>query len=366
MSFLCTEDGEVIAPVALPVAERIVLPGKMQFYTATTQNRILKMLRSSMGAAVTALLDDPLVTELSVNSDGHVWADRVGEGRRDSGERLVSAAVLRILSIVADAKGEAIGDTNPSFDAIVPGHGYRFIGTLPPLTPAPTLTIRKKPGRVITLAEYEAAQILSAGHRRYLESACRERLNLSIAGGTGSGKTTLANALLAVMAETGHRIITIEDTPELQNPAPDQESLYALPGVRTMQDCLRCALRMHPDRLIFGEVRGPEVRDMLMAWNTGHRGGLCTIHADSAHDTLARIEEMLATGAQGSAGPPPQAQIARAIHVIVFIETTRDRTRHPAGRYIADVVRVEGLDEAHRYRLTSIAADPDSSPPQGD
>ena len=337
--------------------DKPVLPGRMQFYTATTQERILKMLRSAMGPAVTALLDDPAVTELSANSDGRVWVDRVGEGRRDTGEKLGPASVHRILSIVADAKGEAIGDTHPSFDAIVPGHGYRFIGTLPPLTPAPAMTIRKKPSRVISLAEYQEARILTPRHREFLEYASRERLNLIIAGGTGSGKTTLANAVLAVMAETGHRIITIEDTPELQNSAADQESLYALPGIRTMQDCLRCALRMHPDRLIFGEVRGPEVRDMLMAWNTGHRGGLCTIHADSAKDTLARIEEMLAAGSDGAGvqGPPPLAQIARAIHVIVFIETTRDRTRYPAGRFVADVVRVEGLDAENRYRLTPVS-----------
>ena len=106
-----------------------------------------------MGPAVTALLDDPTVTELSANSDGHVWIDRVGHGRRDTGELLTPAAVQRILAIVADAQGETIGEGNPSFDAIVPGHGYRFVGTLPPLTPAPTMTIRKKPSRVITLPE---------------------------------------------------------------------------------------------------------------------------------------------------------------------------------------------------------------------
>ena len=334
-------------------SDRIVLPGKMQFYSATTQGRILKMLRSAMGPSVTAFLEDPAVTEISANSDGRVWVDRVGQGRRDSGERLSPTAIHRILSIVADAKGEPIGETNPSFDAIVPGHGYRFIGTLPPLTPAPSMTIRKKPARVISLAEYENARILTASHREFLERAARERLNLIIAGGTGSGKTTLANAVLSVMAETGHRIITIEDTPELQNSAPDQESLYALPGIRTMQDCLRCALRMHPDRLIFGEVRGPEVRDMLMAWNTGHRGGLCTIHADSAPDTLARIEEMLATGIAANA-IPPRAQIARAIHVIVFIETTRDRERYPAGRFVAEVVRIDGIDADHAYRVTRV------------
>lgn len=353
MTLLLVDESAAVTSAVDPERTGLVLPGKMQFYTATTQNRILKMLRSAMGPAVTALLDDPTVTELSANSDGHVWIDRVGHGRRDTGELLTPAAVQRILAIVADAKGETIGEGNPSFDAIVPGHGYRFIGTLPPLTPAPTMTIRKKPSRVITLAEYEASRIISASHRAFLELACRERLNLIISGGTGSGKTTLANAVLAVMADTGHRIITIEDTPELQNSAADQESLYALPGIRTMQDCLRCALRMHPDRLIFGEVRGPEVRDMLMAWNTGHRGGLCTIHADSARDTLVRIEEMLATGVAPSA-LPPRAQIARAIHAIVFIETTRDRERYPAGRFVADVVRVQGIDPDNRYLMSRV------------
>jgi type IV secretion system protein TrbB len=328
------------------------LPGRMQFYTRTTQARMLKMLRSALGETLVALLDNPAVTELSANSDGSIWAEKVGEGRRDTGERVSTSSVARILAIVADAKGEPIGETNPSFDAIIPGHGYRFLGTLPPLTPAPSMTIRKKPDRVITLEEYEQARILTPSQRLSIIDACAQRLNLMIAGGTGSGKTTLANGILQVMASTGHRIITIEDTPELQNPAPDQETMYTVTGLRTMQDCLRAALRMHPDRLVFGEVRGPEVRDLLMAWNTGHRGGLSTIHADSPLDTLHRIEEMLETIPNYQ---PRPRQIARAIHLIVFIETSSDRDRYPAGRYVRHLVRVEGLDEDGGYRLAAVA-----------
>jgi len=327
------------------------MPGKSQFYKEITQTRLLKLLRGSLAQEMLECLDDPTVTELSVNSDGQVWVDRVARGRQALPVKLPPDDTSRILSIVADAKGEQIGDDNPSFDAILPGHGYRFIGTLPPMTPGPSLTIRKKPSRVISLEEYQQHGIISDVQRSALTSACQERRNIIVAGGTGSGKTTLANALLQVMAQTGHRIITIEDTPELQNSAPDQESMFVVPNYRSMQDCLRAALRMHPDRLIFGEVRGPEVRDMLMAWNTGHRGGLCTIHADSALDALLRIEEMLETIPNYK---PRPRQIARAIQLVIFIKTTVDRERFPAGRFVSTIAELRGYDEDRGYELRSI------------
>lgn len=323
----------------MPIGGASTMPGRSQFYAPVTQQRILTLLRSSMGTDVIGLLDDPAVTEITINSDGTLWVDRVAKGRTFSGIRVSADDTFRILSIVADAKGESIGEHNPSFDAILPGHGYRFIGTLPPLTPGPSVTIRKKPSRVITLEEYEQAGIITGAQRLRMIDACLRRDNLIIAGGTGSGKTTLANALLQVMCQTGHRIVTIEDTPELQNSAQDQESMFVVQGLRSMQDCLRAALRMHPDRLIFGEVRGSEVRDMLMAWNTGHRGGLCTIHSDSALDALYRIEEMLETIPNYQ---PRPRQIARAVHVIVFIQTTADFEQYPAGRYVSEFVRVVG------------------------
>ena len=327
------------------------MPGRSQFYKPITQARLLKLLRSSLGADMLACLDDPAVTELSINSDGQVWVDRVAKGRQALGLNVSAEDTSRILSIVADAKGEQIGEDNPSFDAILPGHGYRFIGTLPPMTPGPSLTIRKKPARVITLAEYEESGIITSAQRAALITACDQRRNILVAGGTGSGKTTLANALLQVMAQTGHRIITIEDTPELQNCAADQESMFVVPDHRSMQDCLRSALRMHPDRLIFGEVRGAEVRDMLMAWNTGHRGGLSTIHADSALDALFRIEEMLETIPNYQ---PRPRQIARAIQLIVFIEAAAERRGHPSGRFVSAIAELRGFSEESGYELQAI------------
>src|ERR1700722_5125212 len=162
------------------------MPGRSQFYGAVTQSRILKLLRSSMGSTLMRMLDDPAVTEISINSDGSLWVDRVGEGRRNSGTVVSADDTFRILSIVADAKGEHIGDENPSFDAIRPGHGYRFIGTLPPLTPGPSVTIRKKPNRVISLEEYREAGIITDAQRALLIRACQDRQNLIIAGATDS------------------------------------------------------------------------------------------------------------------------------------------------------------------------------------
>ncbi len=334
------------------IAKPVVMPGLSQFFKSETQDRMLNMLRADLGHEIWSALNDPTVTEISANSDGSIWVDRVGEGRVHLQERMRPDRAYSVLTVVASAKGEEIGDHNPSFDALIPGHGYRFIGTLPPLTPAPSFTIRKKPDRVISLDEYEQAGIITAGQKAVLIQAAKDRENIIIAGGTGSGKTTLANAVLQVMAQTGHRIITIEDTPELQNSAADQETMYTVPGIRTMQDCLRSALRMHPDRLIFGEVRGGEVRDMLMAWNTGHRGGLCTIHADSTLDTLYRIEEMLETIPNYQ--PRPRA-IARAIHLLVFITATTDRNLYKSGRYVSEIARIDGFDSSSGYLLNTLA-----------
>lgn len=331
---------------------RLKMPGHAAFYTTKTQQRMLAMLKTDLGPEMWEALNDPAVTEVSANSDGSVWVDRVGQGRVRILQGVPPERIYSILTIVADAKGEQIGDDNPSFDALVPGLMFRFIGTLPPLTPAPSFTIRKKPTRIITLDEYEASGIITAAQKAALQRCAADRENIVVAGGTSSGKTTFGNAMLLEMAKTGHRIVTIEDTPELQNPAEDQESLYTVAGVRTMQDCLKMALRMHPDRIVFGEVRGAEVRDMTMAWNTGHRGGFCTAHADSALDALYRIEEMLETIPNYQ--PRPRS-IARTVNIIAFITATNDRETYPAGRYLRELVRVKGWSEETGYQLEQIA-----------
>lgn len=325
-----------------------VMPGNAAFYTQTTKNRMLDMLESSLGPDIWKSLDDPLVTEVRVNSDGSIWLDKIGSGDVRLDTTMTPDKAYSVLMIVADAKGEQIGDENPSFDAVIPGYGYRFAGTLPPLTAAPAFNIRKKPGRVITLDEYVASGIMTERQKAALIEAVKNRETVLVGGGTGSGKTTLLNAVLQVMAATGDRILTVEDTLELMNSARDQESFLTVPGVRTMEDCLRIALRFHPKRLVFGEARGAEVRAMMMAMNSGHPGGALTLHSDSNRDSLYRIEEMLETIPNYQ--PRPKT-IARVMRCLVYISTTHDRVRYPAGRYVSEIAKVHGWTSEEGYQL---------------
>ena len=175
-----------------------------------------------------------------------------------------------------------------------------------------------------------------------LRAAVTQRLNILIAGGTSSGKTTLANALLAEMAWVDARVILIEDTRELQSPLPDTVALRTRPGVTSMTDLVRSTMRLRPDRIIVGEVRGPEALDMLKAWNTGHPGGIATVHANSAVAALYRLEQLV----QEAVVTIPRRLIAEAIDLIVFI------AGRGGNRRVETVTHVIGLDPAGAYRLT--------------
>ena len=174
--------------------------------------------------------------------------------------------------------------------------------------------------------------------------AVRERQNILVAGGTSSGKTTLANALLAEVAGSGDRVLVLEDTVELQCPALDHVALHTKPGVVSMADLVRSTLRLRPDRVVVGEVRGGEALDLVKAWGTGHPGGIATIHAGSAQGALLRLEQLILEVALTA----PRALIAEAVNLVVFL-SGRGRTR-----YVQQIARVTGYDE-RGYQLTSIA-----------
>ena len=269
-----------------------------------------------MGPFIAAALADPLVIEVMVNPDGSLRLDRLGEGRVDTGERLGSAEVERIIRLVASHVRIDVHADNPVISAELPETGERFEGLLPPVTVAPCFAIRKPAAKVYTLADYQAERILTGPQADLLRRAIRERKNILIAGGTSSGKTTLANALLAEVAELDERVILIEDTRELQCNAPDCVSLRTKPGVATLSALVRSTLRLRPDRIIVGEVRGGEALDMLKAWNTGHPGGIATIHANSARGALLRLEQLI----QESVVTIPRRLIAETIELIVFIQ----------------------------------------------
>jgi len=317
---------------------------------AESSDRKRSMLRTAMGPAIAAALTDPLVIEVMVNPDGALRLDRLGSGRLDTGAVLLPEQVERIIRLVASHARTEVHGGAPIVSAELPSHGdglagERFEGLLPPVATGPCFSIRKPASRIYTLADYVNDGIMSAEVARLLSLAVVGRRNILVAGGTSTGKTTLANALLAELGPLDERVILIEDTRELQCAAPDTVALRTRPGVVTMADLVRSTLRLRPDRIIVGEVRGGEALDMLKAWNTGHPGGIATVHANSARSALYRLEQLI----QEAVVAVPRPLIADAISLIVFIDG-RD-----AARRIAGIECVQGLDSAGDYALEPAA-----------
>ncbi|QJU60173.1 P-type conjugative transfer ATPase TrbB [Sphingomonas sp. AP4-R1] len=323
-----------------------------------TSDRRRAMLQTAMGSAIAAGLGDPRVIEIMVNPDGALRIDILGEGRVDTEIRLEAEQVERIIRLVAAHARAEIHSDSPIISAELPPHaegraGERFEGVLPPIALGPCFSIRKPAERLHTLDEYVSDALMSAAAADILRRAVTQRSNILIAGGTSSGKTTLANALLAEMAWIDARVILIEDTRELQCPLPDTVALRTRPGVTTMTDLVRSTMRLRPDRIIVGEVRGPEALDMLKAWNTGHPGGIATVHANSAIAALYRIEQLV----QEAVVTVPRQLIAEAIDIIVFIAGRGSQRR------IASIARVSALDpDSGSYTLSELLP----SHPEGD
>jgi type IV secretion system protein TrbB len=317
-----------------------------------SEGRRRAMLRTAMGPVIAAALGDPLVLEVMINPDGALRLDRLGEGRSDTGTRFEPAQVERIIRLVASHARTEVHSAAPIVSAELPPHGggagERFEGVLPPVSLAPCFSIRKPATRIYTLIDYVADGIMSADVARLLSLAVVERRNILVAGGTSSGKTTLANALLAEMAHLDERVILIEDTRELQSPAPDTVALRTRAGHVTMADLVRSTLRLRPDRIIVGEVRGGEALDMLKAWNTGHPGGIATVHANSAVSALLRIEQLI----QEAVVTVPRRLIADAVDLVVFI------SGRGAARRVDTLGRVVGLDPDGNYAVLDLSPDP--------
>jgi type IV secretion system protein TrbB len=310
------------------------------------QDRRRQMLRTAFGPTIAAALADASVLEVMVNPDGRLWIDRASIGRADSGVRLGTAETERIIRLVAAHVRREVTDKAPIVSAELPDTGERFEGIMPPVAPGPCFAIRKPAEEPYRLADYVAARILTAPQASLLSQAVRDRRNIVVAGGTSSGKTTLVNALLAEVAALGERVVILEDTRELRCAAQDVVALRTKPGVAVLADLVRSTLRLRPDRIIVGEVRGPEALDMLKAWNTGHPGGLTTVHANSAAAALTRLEQLV----QEAVVTVPRALISEAIDLIVFI------TGRGSERRVESIVELTRLDELGNYVLKPAAA----------
>ena len=302
------------------------------------------MLKTAFGPVIAEALADPQVVEVMVNPDGRLWIDRLDTGRSDTGTVLQWSEVERIVRLVASHIRLEVHERSPIVSAELPETGERFEGLIPPVAVAPCFSIRKPARLVHRLEDYVDQAIMTAPVADWLKEAVLAKGNIMVVGGTSSGKTTLVNALLAEVAATNDRVVILEDTRELNCAAEDCVKLRTKPGVATLADLVRSTLRLRPDRIIVGEVRGAEALDMLKAWNTGHPGGLATVHANSARGALYRIEQLV----QETVVTVPRRLIAEAIDILVFLEG------RGSARKVTEVVRVEGLEADGDYALSSV------------
>ncbi|WP_226017719.1 P-type conjugative transfer ATPase TrbB [Novosphingobium sp. FKTRR1] len=307
-----------------------------------------RMLRTALGPAIARLLEDPSVVEVMLNPDGRLWVDRLSEGLSDSGEYLSAADGERIVRLVAHHVGVEVHASSPRVSAELPETGERFEGLLPPVVAAPAFAIRKPAVAVFTLADYVAAGIMASDQAEALRSGVAARANILVAGGTSTGKTTLTNALLAEVAKTDDRVVIIEDTRELQCAAPNLVAMRTKDGVASLSELVRSSLRLRPDRIPIGEVRGSEALDLLKAWGTGHPGGIGTIHAGSAIGALRRMEQLI----QEAVVTVPRALIAETIDLIAVL------AGRGASRRLVELALVEGLGPDGDYHVTPIIPRP--------
>lgn len=312
----------------------------MPSHTPETLMRTETMLKTAMGATVANALTDPSVVEIMLNPDGQLWIERHGEGRINSGETMQASEAERVIRLVGSHIGQDVTRDFPIVSAELPGGGERFEGVLPPVAMAPSFSIRKPAAVVFTLKDYVSGGIMTSVQAQILRECVAARKSLLIVGGTGSGKTTLANALLHEVAKTGDRVVILEDTRELQCDAPDKIALRTQAGSVSMADLVRSTLRLRPDRIVVGEVRGGEALDLLKAWNTGHPGGIATVHANCARDGLNRLEQLISE----KSARVPRSLIAMAMDVVVGITNT-DGKRTVTD--ILDVISPDGPDGYH-------------------
>ncbi len=309
------------------------------------RGRALEQLTIDLGAAIMEALHDPKVVEVMLNPDGKVWVDRLGEGMRCLG--LFSGRSARsVIETTAGILDRVVNEDHPILECRLPLDGSRFEAVLPPLSDEPVFTIRKKAPLVFTFDHYVSAGIMAVEQRQALEEAVRARRNILVCGSTGSGKTTLANAVLDCIArqDKDGRVVVIEDTPELQVSIENTVYLQTTPRIdQTM--LLKVTMRMRPDRIVVGEVRDGAALALLKAWNTGHPGGVGTVHANDSKAALIRIGQLVQ-----EAGVPEQPElIAEAVNVIVFI------SRSPTGRRVEDVTSVSGWSRDRGYEIARIA-----------
>ncbi|WP_420872302.1 P-type conjugative transfer ATPase TrbB [Nitrosomonas ureae] len=284
---------------------------------------------------ILSALQDPETVEIMVNADGRIWQEKLGQKIQHIGN-IQAAQVEAVIKTVAGFHGKEVNRFNPMIEGEFPLDNSRFAGQLPPIVSSPTFAIRKKAIKIFILEQYVETGVLSPRHSDVIKEAVRKHRNILVIGGTGSGKTTLINAIIneMVVNDPDERIFILEDTGEIQCAARNFVQYHTTLDV-DMTQLLKTTLRMRPDRILVGEVRGPEALDLLDAWNTGHEGGAATLHANDALSGLTRLESLISRNP--SAPKEIMPLIAEAVDMVVHI------TRTPHGRKIQQIIEVQGF-----------------------
>jgi pilus assembly protein CpaF len=340
--------GTGAAPTAARVAEALRADGRVLGDTELLS--LADEVRAELVGAgpLEPLLRDPSITDVLVNGPGEVWVD-TDAGLHLTPVRFADEATLRRLAQRLSAlAGRRLDDTAPYVDARLPG-GVRLHAVLPPIAPGgTTLSLRLPPHRAFTLDELISAGAIPAEGAALLAALVAARVAFLVTGGTGSGKTTFLSCLLS-LADPGERLILVEDSAELRPTHPHVVSLESRPpnvegaGGVTLHDLVRQALRMRPDRLVVGEVRGAEVADLLAALNTGHEGGCATVHANAPEDVPARLEALAC--ATGLTRDAVHSQLAAALDVVIHLVRDSTTGRRRVSAICAFRRRPDGLVE---------------------
>lgn len=308
-----------------------------------SKQRLIEKIKIELGSLCLAALENPNVIEIMLNSNGTLWIEELGKPIVQVGS-MEESKVQALLGTIASYLNTTITSQNPILECELPIDGSRFEGLLPPIVNKPTFTIRKKASKIFTLEEYYQQKALSQEQYFQIKKAIynsedseQSKRNILIVGGTGSGKTTLANAIIhgIVQQTPDDRVVIIEDTAEIQCAAKNAVILRTSDNVNMLM-LLRATMRLRPDRILVGEVRGAEALDLLKSWNTGHSGGVATIHANSARAGLTRLELLISEATIA----PMQTLIAEAINIVIFITKTKN------GRIIKEIIEVEGYDKS--------------------
>ncbi len=321
-----------------------------QLRIGISQQRLYEKLHCDIGDDIRHFLQDEATTEIMANPNGSLWIDQKELGQSQIGE-IPSQRVQLIIRTVAGINGQVISEVHPHLETKFPLHrcmkGERFTAQIPPLVSAPCFSIRKRTNSVLTLMDYLSSNQLSKDQYFVLQQLIEERQNILVCGGPGSGKTTITSALLqeSIARNSKQRFIILEDTPELFCQA---ENTVPLLTNKQMNMCalVSAAMRIRPDRILVGEVRGAEALDLMKAWNTGCPGGLATIHANDAPSAIQRV---LDCAMESGLSEPPISLVTHTINAVVFVK----REQNKSG-YVQEIIAVKGFQDG-RFKLEQLA-----------